>query len=129
MIFSFEEVDERRGEDAVDGDADAVEGEPDLIDEMHNMRYNKAKGHPAFSPKMICYCLLLRYASAQAYRILLDILPMPSIKVLAILAYASIGTCVDCITRYHIIQLGWWSVTHRCVSCDLSNPVSDLLVD
>ena len=67
-----------------------VEGEPDLIDEMHNMRYNKAKGHPAFSPKMIRYCLLLRYASAQAYRILLDILPMPSISYLRSLTKGSL---------------------------------------
>ena len=53
-----------------------------LIDELERRRNFKPKGRPPYSATMIRFSLLLRYTSLQAYRLLLQRFPMPSISLL-----------------------------------------------
>ena len=56
-----------------------------LIEEPAKRRNYKSKGHPPFSSEMIRYALLLRYASLQSYKLLLENFPLASISLLSIL--------------------------------------------
>ena len=53
-----------------------------LLDEMNERVQFKPKGRPPYSADMIRYALLLRYTSLQAYKLLLDKFPFPSISLL-----------------------------------------------
>ena len=54
-----------------------------LFDEINNRIYYKSKGQPQYSAIMIRHALLLRYTSKQAYEILLESFPLPSISLLS----------------------------------------------
>ena len=53
-----------------------------ILSELEERKHFKAKGRPPYSASMIRYALLLRYTSAQAYKILLEQFPLPSISLL-----------------------------------------------
>ena len=53
-----------------------------LLDEIENRRRYKPRGRPPYSSVMICYALILRYASFQCYKLLLETFPLPSISLL-----------------------------------------------
>ena len=53
-----------------------------ILQELHERQYYKPQGRPPYSPEVIRYALLLRYTSAQAYRLLLEKLPLPSFSTL-----------------------------------------------
>ena len=53
-----------------------------LLEEINSRIYYKAKGQPQYSADMIRHALLLRYTSKQAYEILLESFPLPSISLL-----------------------------------------------
>ena len=49
---------------------------------MKERMYYKPKGRPPYSAEMIRYALHLRYTSLQAYKIVLEKFPLPSISLL-----------------------------------------------
>ena len=53
-----------------------------LLIEMGNQQHHKAKAHVPFSAELIRLALLLRYTSAQAYRLLQENFPLPSLSLL-----------------------------------------------
>ena len=53
-----------------------------LLDQMKERMYYKPKGCPPYSAEMIRYALHLRYTSLQAYKIVLEKFPLPSISLL-----------------------------------------------
>ena len=53
-----------------------------LLDQMKERMYYKPKGRPPYSAEMIRYALHLRYTSLQAYKIVLEKFPLPSISLL-----------------------------------------------
>lgn len=59
--------------------------EYDLLDELQNLKFykNDEHEHIPFTSNMICLGVLLRYTSAQAYRILTRTFPFPSISALS----------------------------------------------
>ena len=60
----------------------ASQNKNNLLDEMYEQMQFKPKGRPPYSADMIRYALLLRYTSLQAYNLLLDKFPLPSISLL-----------------------------------------------
>ena len=54
-----------------------------LIQELQTRQHYKPKGRPPYSSKMIRFSLLICYTSTQAYKILLQKLPFPSLSLLA----------------------------------------------
>ena len=57
--------------------------ENDLIQELQKRQQYKPKGRPPYSSKIIKFSLLIRYTSTQAYKLLLQKLPFPSLLLLA----------------------------------------------
>ena len=55
----------------------------DLIQELQKRQHYKPKGRPPYSSKMIRFSLLMHFTSTQAYKILLQKLPFPSLSLLA----------------------------------------------
>ena len=53
-----------------------------ILDEIKNRELYKPQGRPPYSAEMIRYTLLLRYTSLQAYKLLLEKFPLPSISLL-----------------------------------------------
>jgi len=53
-----------------------------LLIEMGNQQYFKTKGRMPYSSYFIRFALLLRYTSAQAYKLLQEHLPLPSLSLL-----------------------------------------------
>ena len=53
-----------------------------ILDEMKNRMHYKPKGRPPYSAAMIRYALHLRHTSLQAYKLLLEKFPLPSISLL-----------------------------------------------
>ena len=53
-----------------------------ILDELRKRQHYKPKGRPPYSSELIRYALLLRYTSAQAYRMLLEKFPLPSFSLL-----------------------------------------------
>ena len=49
-----------------------------ILKELEQKQHFKPKGRPSFSAEIIRYSLLLRYTSAQAYKLLLEKFPFPS---------------------------------------------------
>ena len=60
----------------------AGNSEHSILEELTKRKYYKPKGRPPFTSATIRYALLLRYTSAQAYRLMLEKLPLPSISTL-----------------------------------------------
>ena len=54
----------------------------DFIKEIKSRQHYKAKGRAPYSSQFLRFALLLRYASAQAYQLLLQHLPFPSMSLL-----------------------------------------------
>ena len=63
--------------------------ENDLLQELQKCQYYKPKGRPSYSSKMIRFSPLIRHTSTQAYKILLQKLPFPSLSLLAKLKFGS----------------------------------------
>ena len=59
-----------------------VSGVYSILEELANRKYYKPKGRPLFSNATIRYALILRYTSAQAYRIMLKKFPLLSVSTL-----------------------------------------------
>ena len=53
-----------------------------IIAEMSKLQHHSLKGCPSYFSDMICFILLLRCTSEQAYSLLLKTLPLPSISLL-----------------------------------------------
>lgn len=53
-----------------------------ILSEMKSIQYIKPKGRPAYSPEIIRFALIQRYTSRQAYNLLCNELPLPSISLL-----------------------------------------------
>ena len=53
-----------------------------FLDELCDRRYYKPQGCPAFSAELVRFALLLNYTSPQAYRMLLEEFPLPSVSML-----------------------------------------------
>jgi hypothetical protein len=68
----------------------------EILDELQNLKYKRNSDGPKFSPHMIRYALLLYYTSPQAYRMLLEQLPFPSISVLKKLSSGGIEPLKAC---------------------------------
>ena len=62
--------------------ASADNGDFCILEELEKRKHYKAKGRPPYSTAIIRYALLLRYTSAQAYKLLLEKFPLPSISLL-----------------------------------------------
>ena len=52
----------------------------DIMDELQRIKYRKPMNGPKFSARLLRYSLLLYYTSAQAYKMLLEQFPFPSIR-------------------------------------------------
>ena len=57
----------------------AIENQQVLLDELKQRELCKPTGRTPFSTPMIRFALHLRHTSLQAYKLLLDTFPMPSI--------------------------------------------------
>ena len=53
-----------------------------ILEELERRKHFLPKGRPPYSAAMIRYSLLLRYTSLQAYKLLLEKLPLPSMSLL-----------------------------------------------
>ena len=60
----------------------AIENEQTLLNELKERMLYKPKGRPLYSAAMIRFALHLRYTSLQAYKLLLEKFPLPSISLL-----------------------------------------------
>ena len=49
-----------------------------ILEELNNIQFYQPKGRPKYSTRLIRFALLLRYNFCQAYRLLLEQLPLPS---------------------------------------------------
>ena len=54
----------------------------DILSELELIRYKKPVDKPKYSVNMLRYALLLRYTSVQAYKLLLQQFPLPSLSLL-----------------------------------------------
>ena len=54
----------------------------DILSELELIRYKKTVDKPKYSVNMLRYALLLRYTSVQAYKLLLQQFPLPSLSLL-----------------------------------------------
>ena len=54
----------------------------DLMTELNEIKYKKPVDRPKFSSNLLRYSLILRYTSAQAYKLLLEQFPLPSFSLL-----------------------------------------------
>ena len=68
----------------------------DILDELQNLKFKKNSDGPRFSPALMRYSLLLYYTSPQAYRMLLEQLPFPSISLLKKLSKGGIEPLKAC---------------------------------
>ena len=60
----------------------ATENHYSILDELKERQLYRPQGRPPYSLEVIRYALHLRYTSLQAYRLVLDKFPMPSISLL-----------------------------------------------
>ena len=51
-----------------------------ILQEMGTTQFHKPQGRPQYSASMIRYALLIRFTSCQAYKIMLEQLPLPSLR-------------------------------------------------
>ena len=61
-----------------------------LLSELQKQKHYKTKGQPPYLSKIIHLALLLRYASLQAYKLLLEEFWIPSISLLAKLKFGNL---------------------------------------
>ena len=67
-----------------------------LLIEMGNQQHYKAKARVPFSAELIRFALLLRYTSAQAYRLLQENFPLPSFSLLQKLRKGNLNAMKVC---------------------------------
>ena len=53
-----------------------------IINQLHEIRFKKPVDRPKYSVNLLRYALLLRYTSTQAYKLLLEQFPLPSLSLL-----------------------------------------------
>ena len=63
-----------------------------VLEELRNQQHYKPKGRPPYSADMIRFALLLRYTSPQAYRLLLEKFPLPSMSLLKKLHHGGVDS-------------------------------------
>ena len=51
-----------------------------ILNELQEIRFKKPVDRPRYSVNLLCYALLLRYTSTQAYKLLLEQFPLPSLS-------------------------------------------------
>ena len=68
----------------------------DILDELQKIRYKKTMDGPKFTPNLVRYALLLHYTSPQAYRMLLEQFPFPSITYLKKLGQGGVEPLKAC---------------------------------
>ena len=61
-----------------------------ILQEMNALQFHKPQGRPAYSASLIRYASLLRFTSCQAYKIMLENLPLPSLSFLQKITSGSI---------------------------------------
>ena len=54
----------------------------DILNELQEIRFEKPVDRPKYSVGLLRYALLLRYNSTQAYKLLLEQFPLPSLSLL-----------------------------------------------
>ena len=67
-----------------------TESSLELLEEMHKIQYLKPKVRPPFSSTLLRLALMTRYTSKQAYNILLEELPLPSLSLMQKLTHGGI---------------------------------------
>lgn len=77
MIHNFPPYLKKVAEDKSNED-----GSMSILEELEQRKHFKPKGRPPYSAELIRYALLLRYTSAQAYRVLLKQFPLTSFSLL-----------------------------------------------
>ena len=60
-----------------------IGNKPTLMEELQRRQHYKPQSRPPYSAEMIRFALLVRYTSAQAYKILLQHFPFPSFSLLS----------------------------------------------
>ena len=60
----------------------SIENHHILLEQLKQRTYYKPQGRPLYSAEMIRFALHLRYTSLQAYKLLLDKFPLPSMSLL-----------------------------------------------
>ena len=53
-----------------------------VLSELNKLSYYKPQGHPTYSNELMRFALMQRYTSRQAYSLLLDAFPLPSLSFL-----------------------------------------------
>ena len=53
-----------------------------IINQLQEIRFKKPVDRPKYSVNLLCYLLLLQYTSIQAYKLLLEHFPLPSLNLL-----------------------------------------------
>ena len=54
----------------------------EIFSELQEIRFKKPVDRPKYSVNLLRYAFLLRYSSAQAYKLLLEQFPLPSLSLL-----------------------------------------------
>ena len=68
-----------------------VESMPrDILSQLNKLRYFQPQGRPSYSNEMLRYALMQRYTSRQAYHLLLEEFPLPSLSYLKTLSQGGI---------------------------------------
>ena len=65
---------------------------------MSKIQHYSAKGRPLYSSDMIRFAVMIRYTSGQAYKLMLETLPIPSISALRKLRKGNIDSMKSCET-------------------------------
>ena len=60
-----------------------IGNKPTLMEELQRRQHYKPQGRPPYSAEMIRFALLVRYTSAQVYKILLQHFPFPTFSLLS----------------------------------------------
>ena len=61
-----------------------------ILQELSRLRLYHAKGRPEYSKEMLKFALMQRYTSRQAYELLLEEFPLPSLSYLKMLSKGGI---------------------------------------
>ena len=78
-------------------EAETAEDIPhDIMDELQKIKFKKPMDGPKFSPNLVRYALLLHYTSPQAYKMLLQQFPFPSISYLKKLSQGGVEPLKAC---------------------------------
>ena len=79
-----------------------------ILHELNSSQFHKPGGRPKYSASMVRYALLIRFTSCQAYKLLLEQLPLPSLSLLRKISTGS----VDAIKAARLL------LSKDCISSD-----------